>query len=81
MHWPGELPTGLGWAARRRTIHAALHAALVEVPHVRTEWGSLTVAAQMVVVSVPTVEVDAVVTRLEARGLRVDPLVERQVIS
>jgi hypothetical protein len=81
VQWRGTAPAGRTRADRRAALAAELRAVLEPHPRVHVDWGSLSLAAQTVEALLDADQVTSTVADLEARGLRIDPVVDRQIVT
>lgn len=81
VQWRGHRPLGDTRAERRAGLTAQLRDVLLRHREVLVDWRSVSLAAQTVEVSVGAEVLARTVAALEADGLRVDPVVDRQIVT
>ncbi len=80
VQWPGR-PEGDDRASRKRSLRDRLQEALAPHPEVDVDWDTVSLSGQTVEAEISAEGVDATVQELEAKGLRVDAVVDTQVIQ
>lgn len=80
VQWRGHADLGGTRARRREALAAHLKRALDREPSVDVRWDSLSLSGQTVEALVDTAQFDRVVADLRSHGLRVDQVVDRQVV-
>lgn len=81
VQWRGARPPGDDRSTRKANLRQALEVALSSHPAVDVDWGSVSLSAQTVEGHVPFDQLDAVVEELQDGGLRVDVVIDRQVVD
>ena len=81
IQWRGERPQGDTRAERRDVLAERLAGALRVHPEVTVDWSSLSLASQTVEIAVDSAYLGRTVRSLEAEGLRVDAVVDRQIVD
>lgn len=89
-HRPGRTPVSVQWrgstevggtrARRRELLAAHLRGLLGDERSVDVCWDTLSVSGQTVEAQVDDAEFDRVIAELRSRGLRVDQVLDRQVV-
>lgn len=80
VQWRGRPDTGANRTRRKELLAARLRRVLDDEPSLDVWWDTLSLSAQTVEALVDTAEFDRVVVELKSRGLRVDEVVDRQVV-
>lgn len=80
VQWRGRAEVGTTRAGRRQLLAAHLRGVLDGERSVDVCWDTLSVSGQTVEAQVDNAEFDRVVSALRSRGLRVDQMVDRQVV-
>ena len=80
VQWRGRPDTGVSRARRAEALAGHLRAVLDAEPSVDVWWDTLSLSAQTVEALVDTAEFDRVVADLHSQGLRVDEVIDRQVV-
>jgi hypothetical protein len=81
VQWRGERLEGDTRAERRAVLIERLAATLQRHAAVSVDWSSLSLAAQTVQITVDKAYLERTLRALEADGLRVDAVVDRQVLD
>lgn len=80
VQWRGHAEAGTTRVRRRELLAAHLRGLLDGEQSVDVCWDTLSVSGQTVEAQVDDAEFDRVVAELRSRGLRVDQMVDRQII-
>ena len=80
VQWRGDAITGGSREHRRADLAANLRRVLADEASMDVSWETMSLAAQTVDALVDNAEFDRVVADLQERGLRVDQVLERQVV-
>ena len=80
VQWRGRPDAGVGRDGRRQVLSTELHRALDDERSLDVRWDTLSLSAQTVEALVDTDDFDRIVAELQSRGLRVDEVVDRQVV-
>ncbi len=81
IQWRGARPAGRTRADRKAALAAELQELLEPDPRVHVDWNSLSLAAQTVEAVLEAEHAASTVADLEALGLRVDPIIDRQIVT
>ena len=81
VQWRVGRPAGRTRADRKAALAAEFRALLGTAEHIHVDWDSLSLAAQTVEALLDADYASSVTARLEALGLRVDPVIDRQIIT
>ena len=81
IQWRGARPAGGTRADRKAALAARLRSVLEPHPRVHVDWDSVSLAAQTVEALLDGDHAESTVADLEALGLRVDPVVDRQIVT
>lgn len=81
VQYRGERPAGESRHDRRLLLSRRLHDELDDIADLQVAWPTVSLAAQTVRGTVPSHAFTEVRGQLEARGLRVDIVAERQVVD
>lgn len=81
IQWRGARPAGDSRADRKAALAAELRPLLEPDPRVQVDWNSLSLSAQTVEAALGAEDAESAIADLEALGLRVDPVVDRQILD
>ena len=81
IQWRAARPAGSSRADRKAAFAADFRTLLGAAEHVYVDWDSLSLSAQTVEAFLDADHADSAKARLEALGLRVDPIVDRRIIT
>ena len=79
IQWRAAKPSGQTRADRKAALAAGFRALLASAEHVRVDWDSVSVTAQTVEAFLDPDHAQSAKAALQALGLRVDLVVDRQI--
>lgn len=81
MQWRGALPSSTSLDDRKAGLHQRLKTATADIANLSLDWDSVSMAAQTVQGVIDADQADRTIADLERRGLRVDRIVDRQIVN
>jgi RNA 3'-terminal phosphate cyclase len=81
VQWRGSRPGGDSRATRKVRLSDRLHEILDEHPDLDVDWGSVSLSAQTVEATVARERLARAADALQDQGLRVDEVVDRQIVE